>query len=117
MQETSTFVRIEEIAPVHDKATRARPIQGRAQMGLVHLPEAAAFTPDLVSELLSFPLGKNDDQVDCLSLLGLGLDSIHSAGRPARRPVYEPWSSDAVLDLIKETGHNGTGRYDRKNGR
>jgi predicted phage terminase large subunit-like protein len=117
MQETSTFVRIEEITPVHDKATRARPIQGRAQMGLVHLPEAAAFTPDLVSELLSFPLGKNDDQVDCLSLLGLGLDSIHSAGRPQRRPNYKPWSSEVVMGFVNEAEQaQHSGRYSGRNG-
>lgn len=117
MQETSTFVRIEEIAPVSDKATRARPIQGRAQMGLVHLPEAASFTADLVSELLSFPLGKNDDQVDCLSLLGLGLDSIVSAGRPRRRENYTPWSSDNVMKMLADADKpTGGGRYDRTNG-
>jgi predicted phage terminase large subunit-like protein len=116
MQETSTFVRIEEIAPVSDKATRARPIQGRAQMGLLHLPESAAYTPDLVSELLSFPLGKNDDQVDCLSLLGLGLDSIVSAGRPRRRDGYRPWSSDTVLGMLKDEGVTPNGRYAKRNG-
>lgn len=114
MQETSTFCRIEEIAPVSDKATRARPIQGRAQMGLLHLPEAGGFTSGLVSELLSFPLGKNDDQVDCLSLLGLGLDSIVSAGRPARRENYKPWSSETVMAQIKDAEKkNVTGRYGR----
>lgn len=117
MQETSTFVRIEEIAPVADKATRARPIQGRMQMGLVHLPESAAFTPDLVSELLSFPLGRNDDQVDCLSMLGLGLDSITGAGKPRRRPDYKPWHSDTVMEMVEGNGNAiGTGRYGR-NGR
>ena len=114
MQETATFCRIEEIAPVADKATRARPIQGRAQMGLLHFHETGSFTADLVSELLSFPLGRHDDQVDCLSLLGLGLDSITSAGRPRRRPQYAPWSSDTVMDLLKDTEKsNANGRYSR----
>jgi predicted phage terminase large subunit-like protein len=111
MQETSTYCRIEEIAPVADKPTRARPIQGRAQMGLLHLHEQGPNTADLVSELLSFPLGKNDDQVDCLSLLGLGLDSIVSAGKPARRENRRQWGSDVILDFLKDAETKGGGRY------
>jgi predicted phage terminase large subunit-like protein len=111
MQETSTYCRIEEIAPVADKPTRARPIQGRAQMGLLHLHEQGPNTADLVSEMLSFPLGKNDDQVDCLSLLGLGLDSIVSAGKPARRENRRQWGSDVILDFLKDAETKGGGRY------
>ena len=116
MQETGTFVRIEEIAPVADKATRARPIQGRSQMGLLHLPESASFTPDLVSELLSFPLGRNDDQVDCLSLLGLGLDKISNAGKPKKRHNYQPWHSDTVIEMMEDNSVFRAGRYGKQNG-
>jgi len=36
-------------------------------MGLVHFPKNAPFMPDLLAELLAFPNGKHDDQVDSIS--------------------------------------------------
>jgi predicted phage terminase large subunit-like protein len=55
------------IAPEGDKvmrmATQAAPIEA----GAVHLPEKAAWLDAFRSELLAFPQGKHDDQVDALS--------------------------------------------------
>jgi len=47
-----------------DKPTRAQSIRGRIAMGNVYLPRNAPWVSDLVAELLRFPAGKNDDQVD-----------------------------------------------------
>lgn len=60
----------------HDKPTRAQSIRGRMAMGKVYLPRKAAWATDLVSELLRFPAGKNDDQVDVMSLIGRMLDDL-----------------------------------------
>ena len=49
-----------------DKVARARAIQGMWQMGKIHIPYNAPWTEDFVAELLRFPTGVNDDQVDCL---------------------------------------------------
>jgi len=54
-----------------DKEARARAIQGRMQQGMVFIPENAAYTESLVSELLRFPNGTHDDQVDALAWIGL----------------------------------------------
>tara|TARA_R110000737_G_scaffold44929_2_gene65144 strand:- start:761 stop:2887 length:2127 start_codon:yes stop_codon:yes gene_type:complete len=55
-----------------DKGTRARPIQGRMEQGKVYFPtvESVPWMSSLQNELLKFPLGKNDDQVDSLSWIG-----------------------------------------------
>ncbi len=71
-----------------DKVIRARAIQARFSMGMVLLPRNADWAADLVSELLKFPNGKHDDQVDCLSLFGRMLDQMVAPRRnPARSTV------------------------------
>ena len=45
-------------------------------MGKVYLPRNAPWVEPLVSELLHFPTGKHDDQVDVLSLFGRMLDKL-----------------------------------------
>lgn len=54
-----------------DKEARARAIQGRMQQGMVFLPKEENFTGPLVAELLRFPNGVHDDQVDALAWIGL----------------------------------------------
>lgn len=54
-----------------DKEARARAIQGRMQQGMVFMPRDLHFTGPLVAELLRFPNGVHDDQVDALAWLGL----------------------------------------------
>lgn len=61
-----------------DKAVRAQSIRGRIAMRGLYIPEQAPWRADFVSELLSFPAGKHDDQVDALGLIGQLLD--HAAG-------------------------------------
>jgi phage terminase large subunit-like protein len=46
-----------------------------AMLGL-YVPTHAPWYPALRAELLSFPLGKYDDQVDALGLIGQLLDRI-----------------------------------------
>jgi hypothetical protein len=54
-----------------DKMVRARAIQGRMQQGMVLFPQHSEFTIPLVNELLRFPNGVHDDQVDALAWIGL----------------------------------------------
>ena len=51
----------------HDKEGRLYVQQAKFEAGLVHFPKGAAFLPELEAELLSFPNGKTDDQVDSIS--------------------------------------------------
>lgn len=75
-EETKTYTHRKQFTSSSDKATRARSIQGRMSMGKVYFPTKAKFTADLERELLRFPAGKNDDQVDALGLIGRMLASM-----------------------------------------
>lgn len=59
-----------------DKPTRAQAIRARMAMGMVYFPKGQPWSTDLVSEMLRFPAGRNDDQVDVMSLFGRMLASL-----------------------------------------
>lgn len=75
-RERSAYVARDAFPTRGDKAVRAQSIRGRmASVGL-YVPVGAEWYPDLRSELLSFPAGRHDDQVDALGLIGQLLDTM-----------------------------------------
>ncbi len=84
-----------------DKEARARSIQGRMKQGKVFLPEDAGFYPDLVNELLQFPNGKHDDQVDALAHVGELLMLLATKRLPhVKKP--KSWR-DRLQDITRDT--------------
>jgi len=79
MHEERTYCSIVELTPTVDKKTRAQSIQGRMAMGKVFFPQRANWWPDARDQLLKFPHGANDDFVDALAYIGLGLNEQVSA--------------------------------------
>lgn len=67
-----------------DKAVRAQSIRGRMAMQGLYVPSGAPWLEAFRSELLSFPAGKHDDQVDALGLIGQLLDEVTTGSRPAK---------------------------------
>lgn len=78
MMDDGAFCRIEWINPVADKATRARSFQSMAASGKVHIPDSL-IGHRVVDQLLTFPVGTNDDAVDVCSLIGMVIDQAHPA--------------------------------------
>lgn len=74
MRERKIFCRMEWLASVADKPTRARAFQAMAASGRVFLEPRAN-----LSEFLVFPAGKHDDDVDTASMIGLAIDQAHPA--------------------------------------
>jgi predicted phage terminase large subunit-like protein len=70
----------------HDKSVRAQSIRGRMEMDGLYVPVNALWYPDFRAELLTFPAGKHDDQVDALGLIGQVLDRMQP-GTPAEKPL------------------------------
>jgi len=85
-----------------DKEARARAIQGRMQQGMVFFPKDAIFTGLLVAELLRFPNGIHDDQVDALAWLGLMMTEFATYKAPI---IKEPSWRDQLDSIAKSDRH------------
>jgi predicted phage terminase large subunit-like protein len=66
-----------------DKVSRASSILARFAAGTVYARDSAPWLPDWEEELLNFPNGDHDDQVDTMSMAGIML-----AERPGRRMLF-----------------------------
>lgn len=87
-REEKAFCYRKQFASTSDKSTRAQAIRGRMAMGKVKFPRYAPWLAEFESELLTFPAGKHDDQVDALSLLGRMLaEMIAAAPRPIKKEI------------------------------
>lgn len=84
-QERQAYVYREVFPTRGDKAVRAQSFRGRMALEGLYVPFGAPWFPDLRSEMLSFPAGKHDDQVDALGLIGQLLDRMIS-GEKAEIP-------------------------------
>jgi hypothetical protein len=75
----------------------------------LYVPARAPWLSDLKAELLAFPTGKHDDQVDALGLVGQLLDKWAPGGVPKLEPGFfcpprdyvEPYRRDEPLLSLK----------------
>ena len=65
--ERRQYPSFEVLKPLTDKMVRANPLKGRMQLGKVYFDKNAHYFPDMQKEMLYFPAGKHDDQVDSLA--------------------------------------------------
>ena len=68
------------ILPEGSKVDRMAAQSAKIEAGQVHLPASAPWLPEFMAELMAFPHGRHDDQVDSLS----------QALSWASRPIGEP---------------------------
>lgn len=100
-RERKAYVAREEFPTRGDKGIRAQSMRGRiAQLGL-HVPTDAPWYAGFKSELMSFPAGGNDDQVDALGLIGQLLDKMIMGRKPKepeadKRSGYTPAQTDTA---------------------
>ena len=85
MQERQVFIVGKTFPSRHDKAVRAQSIRARMSIGGLYVPTKAPWFAAFRSELLSFPVGAHDDQVDALGLIGQLLDHMRKGSHP--KPV------------------------------
>lgn len=99
-RERRAFVARETFPTRGDKAIRAQAIRGRMALDGLYLPRTAPWVEPFIAELLTFPTGRNDDQVDALGLIGQLLDKMfkHPPSKPegAKLPDdYKPAQTTA----------------------
>lgn len=104
MRERSAFVKRTQFPTRGDKAVRAQSIRGRMAMDGLCVPAGAAWRNDFVSELMRFPAGVHDDQVDALGLVGQLLDKMVSGSRPDPNAPPKPKSGYGARD--RNSGHS-----------
>jgi predicted phage terminase large subunit-like protein len=74
-ERSANNMNIVELSPGNrDKVARSRSIQGRCRQRKVHLPKNAPWLQLFMNEVLAFPVGQHDDQVDAFNWIGLMLD-------------------------------------------
>lgn len=88
-----------------DKAVRAQSIRGRMALNGLYVPMQAPWYAALRSELLTFPAGKHDDQVDALGLIGQLLDQMIGGRKPKkiapdRRDAYRSADDGRYQDSV-----------------
>jgi predicted phage terminase large subunit-like protein len=71
---------IRELKADSDKVTRALPAAARMEAGMIYFLDGAPWLGDYESELLAFPNGEHDDQVDV---------TAYAAQQVAAGPQYE----------------------------
>ena len=80
MRERQFYPPITLLKPITDKLARARPLQGRMQQGMVSFHDSAEWYDTARAEMLRFPAGVHDDQVDALAWM-----ATMAVGREAPR--------------------------------
>ena len=80
MHNQNTYLNVLELNPHRtDKVMRSRSIQARMKAGAVKFDKSSEWYDTFEDELLKFPRGRHDDQVDAMAYLGLIMDKYVEA--------------------------------------
>lgn len=83
----------EVLKPLTDKMVRANPLRGRMQLHKVYFPKEAPWMQELQKEMLYFPAGKHDDQIDALAW-AIRLSLMYAPPKQEiREPKIESWKT------------------------
>lgn len=96
MESRKQFIYREQFTSAVDKTVRARSFQAYMAQGKVYILNAD-WTPALERELLAFPSGKHDDQVDALGLIGRLLDDMRIKAAPKAKLEKDEFRSNMIM--------------------
>jgi predicted phage terminase large subunit-like protein len=105
-QERRQYPSYEVLQPLTDKLVRAGPLKGRMQAGKVYFKKDAPYFSTLEHEMLRFPAGKHDDQIDALAWAVRALLTRAAPRVKDRAPKdIKPWKERLRLLATGEAGH------------
>lgn len=111
MRERKVYGFRTQYTSAHDKSIRAQSIRARMAQGKVYFPRNKPWVDGLITELLQFPAGKHDDQVDVMSLFGRMLNDMAKGSVPAEPPQPKFIQNATINDLWNaQPRRTGTGR-------
>ena len=103
-REKKFYPSYEVLKPLTDKLVRANPLKGRMQARKVFFDMDAHWFRELQKEMLHFPAGKHDDQIDALAW-AVRLTLMHAPPREKRPEVkIKSWK-----DKLRMIGGSGGG--------
>ncbi len=104
MRARSAYVMREQFPTRGDKAVRAQSIRGMMAVRGLRIPALAPWRAEFEAELLRFPAGVHDDQVDALGLVGQLIDKMVSASPTKKK---DPDTRDAYREVSpRSSGEN-----------
>lgn len=90
-----------------DKAIRAQSIRGRIALNGLYMERNAPFATDLITEMMSFPVGVHDDQVDALGLVGQLLDKMMAGTKDKVVEKKEPLPTGWLPPIPMPSDYDG----------
>lgn len=112
MKERKVYIPLTDdnvLKPIREKTVRARPLQARMQNGKVTFPRGKEWVDEMKKEMLRFPVGAQDDQVDAMAwcvqlLLGRAAPAAPKYGRQR----VEKTVAEQVRALANRQGLRGS---------
>lgn len=95
--ERKVYPTYEILKPLTDKKARANPLKGRMQAGKVYFDQKAPWYHELQTEMLRFPAGKHDDQIDALAW-AVRLTLTRSAPKPQEPAKIKSWKDKLTVE-------------------
>jgi hypothetical protein len=77
-------------------------MRGRMALEGLYVPAGSPWLADFRAELLSFPAGRHDDQVDAIGLVGQLLDTMVRPAplKPVVRPRRDWWDRKEQREVV-----------------
>jgi predicted phage terminase large subunit-like protein len=110
MRRTNVYPNIHLVRASTDKVSRARPLQARVKARAVKFDKSADWWADMEDELLKFPRGRHDDQVDATSYMMLAVHKMAEANTP-EEDADEEYEDERSGSGANEQGRNDTTGY------
>lgn len=109
MRRRGHTINVEPVVPTKDKRTRARPLQKEMRASNVTFDMEEDWFAGVQQEMLRFDKGVNDDDVDSLGIIFLGIESMSDAPSEEEQSEDDYW--EEYEDTSDHSGRNATSGY------